>query len=82
MMRTAGVQKTRQGNVEVAMIARKPGQRSGGDGDTVIGFYAADDLFLLRFAARVVEVPESLTCVSFASDPELQKNTFEIGTGA
>ncbi len=54
------MQKARQRNVEVAMIAREPGQRSGGDGDTVIGLQAADDLFLLRLAARVVEVPEKL----------------------
>jgi len=59
-VRTAGVQEARQGKVEIAMIAGKPGERGGGDGDAVIGLDAADDLFLLRPAARVVEIPNEL----------------------
>ena len=39
MMRTAGVQKARQRQVEIAMIAGKSGERSGSDGDAVIGLH-------------------------------------------
>ena len=38
--------------------------------------------FLLRPAERVVVVPDELDAVSLASEPELVKNTFDIGTGA
>jgi hypothetical protein len=61
MVRAAGVQEARQaGHVEVAMVAGNAGERSGGDGDAVIGLHAADDLFLLRQAARIVEIPDEL----------------------
>ncbi len=40
-------------------------------------------IFFLRGRPRPLFMYQtSLTCVSFASEPELQKNTFEVGTGA
>ena len=60
IVRTGRMQETRQWNVEIAMIAGKSGERGSGDGDAVIGLHTADDLFLLRFAARVVEIPDKL----------------------
>jgi hypothetical protein len=60
MVRAAGVQKARQRQVEVAMIAGEAGERGRGDGDAVIGLDAADDLLLVRPAERIVEIPDKL----------------------
>ena len=38
--------------------------------------------FFFGLPRALLRYQRSLTCVSFASDPELQKNTLEIGTGA
>ena len=38
--------------------------------------------FLFGRPSALLRYQTSLTWVSLASDPELQKNTFEIGTGA
>jgi hypothetical protein len=48
----------------------------------VIGAHAADDLLALGLAERIGAVAMSLRTVSFASEPELVKNTLLIGTGA
>ena len=60
VMRTAGVQKARQRQIEIAVVGGDAGQRSRGDGDAMIRLHAADDLLFLRPAKRVVEVPDEL----------------------
>ncbi len=59
-LRTAGVQKAGQRQVEIAVVAGQAGERGGDDGDAVIGFHPADDFFLPRPAERVVEIPDEL----------------------
>jgi hypothetical protein len=60
MMRAAGVEEAGQRQVEVAMVGRQSGQRSGNDGNAVIALDAADDLLLVRPAERIVEIPDEL----------------------
>ena len=60
IMRTAGVQKAAQRNVEIAMIAFKAGQRGGRDGNAVIGLQPADDFLFERKPAGIVEIPDEL----------------------
>jgi len=48
------------GQIEIALIDRKPGERSRRDGHPVIGLDPADDLLLLRAAERIVHVPGEL----------------------
>ena len=60
VMWTAGVQKTRQRQVKIAVIGRQAGKRSGYHRDTVIGFHPADDFLFLRPAERIIEIPNQL----------------------
>ena len=82
MMRAARVQHARDRQVEVEVIVRQAGERGGRDGHAVIGLHAADDLLLVRRPSALFMYQTSFIWLSLASEPELQKNTFEIGTGA
>ena len=60
MMRAIGMQKTRDRQIESLVVNGRAGDAGRRDGDPVIAFDAADDLFLVRKPQRVVAVPDQL----------------------
>ena len=59
-MRTIRVQEALDGQVEIVVNGRQPRQAAGGDGNSVIGPVAGDDLLFLRSPEGVVVVPDQL----------------------
>ena len=60
VVRAVGVQDAGDRQVEILVDGRQAGQRSGRDGDAVIGLHARDELLLLRPAEAVVQVAHHL----------------------
>ena len=60
VMRAVGAQDAGDRQIEIVVERRQAGERGGRHGDAVIGLHAGNDLFLLRTAQRVVEIPDHL----------------------
>ncbi len=82
VVRRHRVDEARQRHVERAVIVRDAGERGGRQRDAVIALQPADDLLLVRPPDALLKYQTILMALSFASEPELAKNTLLIGTGA
>ena len=64
------------------MVVRNAGQRRRRQGDAVVALQPPDDLLFVRPPDALLKYQIILIALSFASEPELAKNTLLIGTGA
>jgi hypothetical protein len=62
--------------VEIDVVRGQAGERGRGDRDAVVALEAGDDLFFPGRPRALFMYQTSLTWVSFASEPDEQKNTF------